>query len=205
MPESVEPIEENKPVVEKSKIGKKEIVVLVVVVALAFALTFFIFNKPQPKIVVDKIVYDNQKYYFSYDIFDTDKTITMRNTVDILRLLDGSNRIELVFNDTAVSDFARFTTTGYNIVYKMQQYSVLSKQTVLNITTQYLSNATFEVPTILLRGPNSGAVENSVSLLNRNVVLVQGTTNQTLEMAGDKLVLAFIDINLKNPNFEIFS
>lgn len=187
-----------------SKKINKELLVVAVVAIIAFAVfSYFIFLNPaKPNILVDKIVYQDQKYYFSSDIYDTEKNVTLSNSADILLLL-SKGRLQIVFNGSSVKDFPYFTTTGYNIVFKMQQYSVYTQGKVLNVTTEVLENATFDKPTILLRGPNSGATRTSISLLESNVILVQGLSEKELEMAGDRLVMLFLGINLKNPNFTV--
>jgi hypothetical protein len=47
---------------------------------------------------------------------------------------------------------------------------------------------------ILLAGPNTGAVENSISIINGKIML-QGTDFDSLKMAGDRLVLIAMGIS----------
>ncbi|MAH42191.1 hypothetical protein CL614_00485 [archaeon] len=191
---------------EKNK--EKIMAISLIVIAIIAATVIFILIQPGTPENVTKIIYQDQKYMFSHDIYDSDK-ITMENRDAILILLNSVIDIEVVFNDTgdSVKDFPYFTTSGYNIVYKIQQYSVYTQTRFLNITTTPLSESLLDKTTIMLKGPNSGAVETSITTLQSenggNIILVQGLTHKELEMAGDKLVLAYLGVNLQNPNFTI--
>ncbi len=192
-----------------SKDNKEKIMaVSLIVIAIIAASVIFVLIQPKPPENVTKIIYENQKYIFSHNIYDSDK-INMENKEAIILLLNSVNDIEIVFNDTedSVKDFPYFTTTGYNIVYKIQQYSVYTQLRVLNITTTPLSESSLDKTTIMLKGPNSGANETSITTSQSdnggNIILVQGLTHKELEMTGDKLVMAYLGVNLQNPNFTI--
>ncbi len=189
----------------KPKIKNEHIIIAAVIILAVVVAAVYILIQPQLPEEVTRIIYENQKYIFSYDIYDSDK-ISMQNTQEILMLLNGAKKIEIIYDENATEDLPYVTATAFNIVYKMQQYAVYSEKRILDIRAQPLSNTTLDVANtsyIMLKGPASQVIETAISLTNSNIVLVQGLTTDELAMAGDKLVIEFIGLNLENPNFNI--
>lgn len=211
-------MEEETPAIEKTdnnekqenKISKKDMyligAILVIAVIVVASVIYILIQTPIPE-EVTKIQYENVIYTFSHDIYDSDK-ITIENKYEIIALMQSENGIRIVFNDTEnpINDVPYFKTTGINLAERVSAYYVYTKsQVFLWGITQPLSNTTLDEPTVLIRGPESGANATSVSLFNENTILVQGLTPKELEMAGDKLLLEFIGINFVNPNFTILT
>lgn len=158
---------------------------------------------------ITHIQLNGQEYVFSYDIRDEWK-VPIKNPVEIYNLLSNSGRMLVVFNDTNQSglfaDNPAIQVTGYNVVYKIVQYATYKGKLIDMTNVQPLSNVTLErltIPAILLLGPNTGAKETSVSLMGDKIIVVQGTTLKDFRMAGDRLVMLAIGLNVDKPNYAI--
>jgi len=129
----------------------------------------------------------DQVYEFSTNLYDSVKVKT--NDEDgIKELFDNSENVCIKFDNSSSTDNAYFAVVGYNIVFKLTRY--YSKQG----KTMKFSVCQTNETTIWLKGPETGAQENSVTLID-NTVVVQGTDFHELELAGDKLVLTVFGIN----------
>lgn len=117
----------------------------------------------------------------------------------------SSKDIDIVFDGSSKEDNAYFQTTLFNIVQKIQTYSVYNGR-IINFNTYYFIGDTWFYSTdneinktksenvvVWIKGPNTGAGENSVSIAN-NTVYVQGTNYKNLTLAADRLVLAVLGV-----------
>ncbi len=141
----------------------------------------------------------DQVYVFSYDIRESVK-INSDSEESIRNLLGSADSINLVYNDTQ-SDLPIFNVALFNIREKLRTYDayhgILLKFYPFYHTSDGLvnfSNASISNPAIEIKGPNTGATETSVTL-NGKTVLVQGTDSRSVQLAADKLVLIFFDID----------
>ncbi|MBI3190687.1 hypothetical protein HYZ41_03205 [archaeon] len=117
----------------------------------------------------------------------------------------SSKNIDMVFDGSSSEDNAYFQTTLFNIVQKTQTYSVYNGRIVnfntyyfigdkwYNSTTDRINRTESQNVIIWIKGPNTNAKENSVSLSN-NTVYVQGMNYKNLTLAADRLVLTIIGV-----------
>ena len=144
-----------------------------------------------------KITIGNTVYQFIQDIKQS-QLVPIENSTEIYQLVKISDKINIAF-EPGKGDEGIFQVVAFNIVRKTQQYYA-----DLGWTKQF--NTVFLNETILpdnetniwLRGPNTGATNTSVYLINTTIV-VQGETNKSLEMAADRLSLTILGIDkIKN-------
>lgn len=128
-------------------------------------------------------------YAFNTNLVDSIK-VNSSNDEAIKNLFDSSKSVCIIFQDSD-EDNGYFAVISYNIVFKLTRYySNLGE--AKSFTACNLSNLSSDA-TIELRGPATGANQNSV-MLDENNVIVQGTTSKDMEKAGDKLLLIVFGI-----------
>ncbi|MEM7826654.1 MAG: hypothetical protein QXQ40_00320 [Candidatus Aenigmatarchaeota archaeon] len=133
-----------------------------------------------------KIDVDGQTYQFNTNLYDSIK-IYADNESKIKSLFDESERICITFDNSSHEDNSLFAVIAYNIVFRATRYySIRGIEKEFSVCNQE--------PKIELRGPNTGAKENSVLLMNRTII-IQGKTSKDLEKAGDKLSLIILGID----------
>ena len=138
----------------------------------------------------------NHVYVFTSDIREAMR-VSVNEPMKIKKLIDNADRIDVVFN-ASEEDNKYFAVVGFNIVSKLQTYYA-SLGWAKDFRGMPIENATFQHPTIFLRGPSTGATNTSVWLLHtnntKNIIIVQGKTFEDMEKAGDKLVLTVLGVN----------
>ncbi len=131
------------------------------------------------------ITINGQTYPFDYNLFKIIE-INATNTKEIKSLIDEYPKICLEFNESS-QDKKYFAVGGFNLVFRITRLYILEgikkNVTVCN-----------EEPKIVFLGPNTGAKETSVSLVN-NTIIVQGTTPDNFEMAVDRLSLIVLGVD----------
>ncbi len=139
-----------------------------------------------------KIRIGNHVYAFTSNILES-INVSVNEPKKIKELIDNANRVDVVFN-ASDEDNKYFAVVGFNIVSKLQTY-----YTSLGWAKDFkgipMENATFQYTTILLKGPTTGATNMSVELTNDKIIIVQGTSFEEMEKAGDKLALVVLGIN----------
>jgi hypothetical protein len=142
----------------------------------------------QQKRFLNSIKIDGYEYQFNTNLYEVAK-VPSDNNEKIKNLLDENKKICISFDNSSETDNAIFAVVSFNIVYKLTRY-YLTKENYIK---------TFEVcndsPIIELRGPNTGAKENSVRLKDEKII-IQGMNKKEVEMAADKLILIVFDVRL---------
>ena len=157
----------------------------------------------QQQPVTEVTIPGHPTYTFSNPIDEALK-YPVGNEIEIVRSILKSKELNIVFNGSSAEDDAYFQAVLYNIVTKLQTFfvyqgSILRVQTFYFIGDQWYnltSNTTapdIEGLTIWIRGPNTGATENSIKLEN-STIYIQGLTYKNLTLAGDRLVLAALGV-----------
>lgn len=132
-----------------------------------------------------EIMVNGTLYIFNTNLYETIK-VQSDSENEIKNIFERSAKLCINFDNSSSEDNSAFLISSFNIVYKILRYynsrGMEKKIEVCN-----------EEPKIELRGPNTGAIETSVRLVNRTII-VQGTTAKKLEMAADKLILIIFGI-----------
>ena len=145
---------------------------------------------------------DGVEYQFSDNIYDSMKIPVYDEDFILDRIRFGPEKITVVFNGSSLEDNAYFATVGFNVAHKLANFFTYSQGRFVNITALDINNNVTQIPgsIIYMKGPNTGAEGNSVSLSNLTVgnntysiVVMQGTTYQNLSQAGDRLILLVLD------------
>ncbi len=158
-----------------------------IIFILLFISGIFFFYKDQKKIL-NSIIVDGNEYLFNTNLYEVVK-IPSDNNEKIKNILDNSRKICINFDNSSETDNAIFAVVSFNIVYKLTRY-YLTKE---NYTKTF--EVCNETPVIELRGPNTGAKENSVRLKDEKII-IQGMNKKDIEMAADKLILIVFDVRL---------
>ncbi|MCX6815951.1 MAG: hypothetical protein NT120_03805 [Candidatus Aenigmarchaeota archaeon] len=184
----------------------KNILILIIIVIAAYFL-ISAYTTPQTKKITEITLPDqpNTVYTFSSDVRDALR-YPASSTDNIRYVLFNSNKINIVFNGTSAEDDTYFYTVIFNTIWKMQQFFVNNGKLV-DFQQFYFINGTWYVsanettvkpnitgPIIWIRGPNTGALNNSIELIN-NTIFLQGTTYGNLTLAGDKLALITLGVD----------
>lgn len=132
------------------------------------------------------ITINNQTYPFKYNLFDIVK-VKASNETEIKTILDNAKKICINFDNSSQIDAPYFSVVGFNLVFRITRfYAIEGEQKEVKVCK--------DEPKILFLGPHTGAVENSVALVNQTII-VQGTTPKDFEMAADKLSLIIFGID----------
>jgi hypothetical protein len=124
-------------------------------------------------------------FVFSTNLYDAIK-FNSTNETEIKKIFDESPRICFTFNNQSTRDNSYFAVISFNTVYKITRYYSLHgmKKEIRACNNE---------PKVIMLGPHSGAKTNSISLINRTIIL-QATSYQKLKEGGDKLVLIVFGI-----------
>lgn len=162
-----------------------EIPVIAFLIILIIFTTLLLINIDKSEKEVKELTINRVRYVFNTNLYEAIR-IPSSDDNKIKNIFEENNKICVKLDNSSQEDSAIFFVVSFNIVHK--------------ILTYYISNGVEkkievcnEKPNIELRGPNTGAKETSVKLIN-NTILVQGTTPKNLELAGDKLILIVLGI-----------
>lgn len=130
-------------------------------------------------------LYD-QVYQFNTNLIDSIK-VNSSTPSEMQSLFNSAKNVCIIFNGTSEEDNAYFAVVSYNVILKVNSYYTnlgeFKKFGVCDETNMSQADAI-----IAMRGPNTGATENSVILTDKTVT-IQGLEWKEFEKAGDKLVL----------------
>lgn len=134
----------------------------------------------------------DEEYFFNTNLYDTIK-YPVNNPGGIKNTFDNSEVMCIVFDETSEQDNAYFAVVSYNIVFKITRYyTVMGKDFGFSVCNGY-NLSDLKTPFVTLKGPETGATENSITL-NGNEIILQGMNSTNLQQAGDRLVLAVFGI-----------
>ncbi|MEM7816444.1 MAG: hypothetical protein QXZ20_00860 [Candidatus Aenigmatarchaeota archaeon] len=132
-----------------------------------------------------EITINGTPYEFNTNLYEVIK-IPSEGDDDIKSIFDKNYKICIEFDNSSIEDSSIFFVSSFNIVYKtILYYKSRGMKKKIEVCD--------EEPKIELKGPNTGASETSIRLMNKTI-LVQGTTTKNLEMAADKLILIIFGI-----------
>jgi hypothetical protein len=155
------------------------------IITIFFILIFIFYT--QQKRFLNSIKIDGNEYLFNTNLYEVVK-IPSENNEKIKNLLDENKKICISFDNSSETDNAIFGVVSFNLVYKLTKYyytkGELKKFEICN-----------ETPLIELRGPNTGAKENSLRFDGEKII-IQGMNKKEIEMAADKLILIVFDVRL---------
>ena len=158
----------------------------------------------QPKNQITEVsIPGHPVYTFSNPINEAMKySITDKD--EIHQAILKTRNLNIVFNGSSVEDNTYFQVVLFNVVTKIQTFFVY-EHTLLRVNSYYfigdqwynLTNTT-SMPnltgtTLWVKGPNTGATENSLSFAN-NTIYLQGLSYKNLTLAGDRLVLLVLGV-----------
>lgn len=133
------------------------------------------------------ITVNGQTYPFNNNLFEVIK-IKSKNESEIRTLIENANQICIDYKNST-KDASLFSVVGFNLVFRITRfYSLKGEEKNISVCKSE--------PRILFLGPNSGAEEDSVTLVNKTII-VQGTTRKSFEMASDKLSLIIFGVDEK--------
>lgn len=139
----------------------------------------------EKKNITEIMVYD-KFYQFNTNLIDSLK-ISSSDPSTIKNLFDEANIICVVFNGSSEEDNAYFAVVSYNVIWKVNSYYTnLDEFKKFGVCDE--ANLSQADATMAMRGPNTGATENSV-VLSGKTVTIQGTNWREFEKVGDKLIL----------------
>ncbi len=159
-------------------------------------------QKPLTEITIPG--HGSQVYVFSHDIRESSK-VPVNDREGIRNVFLENDEIKIVFDGSSETDNAYFRVVVINIVEKLQAYFAYEGK-VLRFKSYYhigdiwydgegeigkpdLTNA------LWFLGPDTGAKETSLALKDSTIYL-QGTSYRNLTMAGDKLALVVMNVDV---------
>ena len=133
-----------------------------------------------------------QEYVFSTNLYDS-INYPVNSPGGIKNLFDSSDTACIMFNESSEQDNAYFAVVSYNMVFKISRfYANMGREFGFSVCNND-SLAAGDSPVILLKGPDTGAAANSITL-NGSTITLQGMNYTNLQQAGDRLVLAVFGI-----------
>ncbi len=150
-------------------------------------------------------------YVFTYDIRESIKAAS-DNEKTIRSLFVDSVSMNIVYDGSSNQDNAYFIVALTNIGNKLRPYMANTGRFVkfdyyyyigdywYNSTDDIVDKPNLTGPTLMLKGPETGATETSVRLNDNNTVVVQGTSYRNLTLAADKLSLIIFDVTPEQVN-----
>jgi hypothetical protein len=136
---------------------------------------------------------ENQDYVFPENLYDSIK-IPVNNESGIKELFDSYDAVCIIFDGSSGQDNAYFTVVLHNFVFKAtRHYALNGKEMQFPACNEY-NQSDIIVPMLVLKGPNTGATENSLTL-NGTTITLQGTNSSGIQMAGDKLALVILGVD----------
>ncbi|MEM7819430.1 MAG: hypothetical protein QXD48_01215 [Candidatus Aenigmatarchaeota archaeon] len=145
----------------------------------------------------------NQVYTFENDIREALKVKT-NNESGIKEIFLRNDHFNIVFDGSNQQDNAYFRVVLINMakipiyfaydgrIITFDYYYYIGEQW-FNSTDGKITKPELKYPSIWFLGPNTGANETSVNLID-NVIYLQGTSYKNLTLAGDKLTLIVFGI-----------
>jgi hypothetical protein len=187
------------------KLRMKTAVILLVLIALGMGC---VQQTPQNSTEITEITLPGHPtYVFSNDV----RTALKYNTSfedDIGHAIRQSGHLNIIFNGSSTEDDAYFSVVLYNVIEKIQTFFVYEGG-LMKVDTYYSINNTWysagndtipyanitalASPIIEIRGPHTGALENSITFNGRRI-LIQGQSYGNLTLAGDKLALIVMGV-----------
>src|SRR3989338_6133802 len=143
--------------------------------------------------ITEITLHGHPTYTFSTDVMDALK-YHVSDKEAIRQALLGANKIDIIFDGSDAEDNKYFQVVLYNLVTKMQTFFVYEGK-IVDFRTYYFIgdqwyNATgnttkprIEGTLIWVKGPHTGAVDNSIIYFD-NTIYLQGTTYGNLTLAG---------------------
>ncbi len=144
----------------------------------------------QERNVTSIAIYDTE-YRFNTNLLESLK-IPINDPAGAKALFDNATLVCLVFDGSNEQENSYFVVVSYNVVLKLTTYYTNFNDSK-NFTACNSSEAEKADAIIELKGPRTGATDNSVILEGKKVV-IQGRTSKELEKAGDRLILAVFGI-----------
>lgn len=140
------------------------------------------------------LVIDGQEYLFSTNLYDAIK-IPVKNETEIKSLFESYDEVCIIFNGSSEQDNAYFSAVLYNDAFKIVRYYTLQGRSFGMPSCNEYNASEIIIPILLIKGPNTGATENSITLNGTNIIIMQGTDAKGIKMVGDKLALIVLGIN----------
>lgn len=169
----------------------KRIIPAIVIIA-ALSLAVFSSGCSAQKKELKYMKIGDEEYFFNSNLYDSIK-YPISDASGIKSAFDNSDVMCIVFDETSEQDNAYFAVVSYNIVFKItRHYTLLGKEFGFSVCNGY-NLSDIRTPFVTLKGPETGASENSITL-NGNEIIVQGLNSTKLQEAGDRLVLAVFGI-----------
>jgi len=145
-----------------------------------------------------------ESYTFSNDLRDV-LEVPINDPAGIREQFFSSN-VNFVFDGSSRQDNAYFTVTMTNIMAKVPPYMAYEGR-IIEFTPYYfvgdiwydrkgeeIEKPELQGPVLRLKGPSTGAEDTSVRIENATIT-VQGTDYINIVLAGDRLVLAVMNID----------
>jgi hypothetical protein len=193
----------------KYEIKNRTLAVIFIIIIAALSIIFVpgLIQKEEP---LQAIMVDGQTYVFDQDIRKSLK-VPMYDEDKILEILSFPPKINILVDTSNTTENAYYAKVSFNTISKLSRYYThnnvymeypfyaMENNTIFfwnrrNNTLTPL-NGSIEGPVIMFKGP-SLANETSVRLTNQTIV-VQGTTQENLSMASEKLVLSLLGVSEK--------
>lgn len=169
---------------------KRIVPVLVIIAALSIAIMSSGCASQKKELKYLKI--GEEEYFFNSNLYDAIK-YPVSNPEGIKSAFDDSEIMCIVFDESSGQDNAYFAVVSYNIVFKItRHYTNMGKDFGFSVCNGY-NLSDLRTPFVTLKGPETGATENSITL-NGNEIVLQGLNSTKLQEAGDRLVLAVFGI-----------
>jgi hypothetical protein len=193
----------------KYEIKNRTLAVIFIIIIAALSIIFVpgLIQKEEP---LQAIMVDGQTYVFDQDIRKSLK-VPMYDEDKILEILSFPPKINILVDTSNTTENAYYAKVSFNTISKLSRYYThnnvymeypfyaMENNTIFfwnrrNNTLTPL-NSSIEGPVIMFKGP-SLANETSVRLTNQTII-VQGTTQENLSMASEKLVLSLLGVSEK--------
>jgi len=141
-------------------------------------------------------------YQFSHDIRESIE-IPTNNFTGIRTSVFETEILNIVFDGSSAEDNGIFGVVLFNVASKLNVYFAYEGKIWRYNPFYYIGdqwyNGTEEIDkpvlgiTLWLLGPNTGANETSVNLID-DVIYLQGTSSENMELAGDKFALIVMGV-----------
>ncbi|MBI4162322.1 MAG: hypothetical protein HY513_01455 [Candidatus Aenigmarchaeota archaeon] len=156
----------------------------------------------------------NVVYLFTYDVRESIK-VASDNEKAIRSLFTESSSMNIIYEGSSSRDNAYFIVALTNIGNKLRPYLENTGRSLdfnyyyyigdywYNSTDEIIGKPNLTTPTLVLKGPETGATETSVKLSEQtplgvnalnNTIVLQGTSYRNLTLAADKLSLIILDV-----------
>ncbi len=157
--------------------------IVVIVVMLAFA-AYLLSQHSERNL---SVVIGFREYVFSHPAGEIGK-VRIYGDVPVADFFFNNSEFTVTFDPSDERDNGYFSKIGFNLVSKLNYFFIDRNERKVFRAKIYNELNESDRNIILLRGPNSGAIKNGISL-EGNTLIIEGLTYDELEKASERVVV----------------